>query len=202
MRTSPAIWPVKPPVEVSWSGRTRPRAGAAFAMAVLTASLLPTLSLAMPEEKAAALFEALRADLPCVASAEPIAARFDFARTDYNEKEDNYQTIEFKKNRNETYVIVSYEKRDGEHQNALSLSIYETGSDYPANLTSAFAAIWDLPMPTPNRDDPSVAQFSWQVKFPNGPMEVVIWNTPAAGLTQIYARTLKLEKDQANACLQ
>ncbi|MGC1430445.1 MAG: hypothetical protein WA822_17805, partial [Albidovulum sp.] len=149
---------------------------------------------------AAKLFEAVRSDLPCMDSSERKAKRYKLSPTGNDETQDHYKTREFGNPDGDVYLTTSYELRDGKPQNTLSVSVYGSGEDYPANLTNAFADIWDLPAPTPLRTDPATAQFNWQVTFPNGAMQIIVSYSPSSGLTQIYGRTLDLRKDQINGC--
>ncbi len=169
-------------------------------IAILGAVFLPGAASALPPGEAAALFEMVRADLPCAANAKLIAGRFGFAPTGKSEERPGYGFREYGARDKTSFMVVSEEVRDGHSQNAASVSIYDTGEDYPADLTIAFSDIWDLPNPEPLRTDPQLAQFNWLVSFPNGPMQIIISNDPRSGLTQIYGRTLDQKEERKNGC--
>lgn len=155
---------------------------------------------ALTPREAAMLFERVRAEMPCMASARQLARRSGLSETLAVERSSTYLQREYSDVAGSAFLITSLETGEGRTQTAASVSIYNSGEDFPADLTNAFADIWDLPVPKPFRDDPSLATLGWDVAFPNGSMLVSVSYSPDTNLTQIYGRMLGLKKDEIDGC--
>jgi hypothetical protein len=169
--------------------------------------LLVALGLAGPASagtltpsEAARLFERVRAEMPCMVSAPEVARRSGLTETSASERSSVLLSREYADSERSSFLITSLETGNDRTQTAASVSIYNSGEDFPADLTNAFADIWNLPVPTPLRDNPSLAQFEWRVSFPNGSMQIIISYSPDTDLTQIYGRTLGLKRDVIDGC--
>jgi hypothetical protein len=133
-------------------------------------------------------------------SAKQLARRRGLAATTGGEETSELLMKEYADAPRSTFLVTSLETGNGRNQTAASVSIYESGEDFPADLTNAFADLWDLPAPEPLRSDPSLAQFEWRVSFPNGSMQIIVSYSPNTDLTQIYGRMLDLKKDVIDGC--
>jgi hypothetical protein len=149
-------------------------------------------------EEVAKLFDAARAALPCVSQVAEVAKTYGLKATTGGERTPEYTLDEFSDGSGTYYLLVSNEVREGDRQVAVSVSQYETETDFAASAEIALSDLWKLPHAMPNRDT-DIVDFGWTVNFPNGEVRVVISYTDSS-LTQIYGVMPVLSESQIAAC--
>ena len=146
------------------------------------------------------LFEDAREKLPCIELIPEVAEGYSLKNTGVEEYSDTYVETEFANVSGDMFLLFSKETQENEVTYAVSVSMYNSGEQLPAEITLAYMDIWDLPSPTPFHGNPRIAAFSWDINFPNGPNMIIISYSNTSDMVQIYGRIAAISKEISNGC--
>ncbi len=146
------------------------------------------------------LFEDAREKLPCIEQIPQVAKNYSLENTHNGQQTSTYTEVEYSNTTKDIFLLFTKAEENTEAVYAVSVSVYNSGADIPAEITLAYMDYWNLPQPTPLRTNPTFTSFVWDIDFPNGTNSIVISYSDTSDLTQLYGQIVVPNKDAINGC--